>query len=291
MSRKLLLYAFSAVALVLCSVTAMAKTEDLSLMTFNLHGQEVDESGDFSWEARKKACQKAIDKFDPDILFLQEAFSYHKAYLMKEFKKYTLVDRSAKPGTVDQEIKNNENPIMFRADRFELLDYGDFWLNEDQTPDVPGWDASAPRNVNWVKLRYKKSGVIFFCFNTLFDDGELAGKKSSSLMVDKIKEIAGDDAVVFLGGDFRLSASDRVLSALTSYVKDANFALKKPDTRATFNGYGKPGTSPLWPDHIFFRNAKPESYEIVDSRKSGVKFISNHYPVYSEFEIQVPKGK
>ena len=288
--RKLFLTVVSVVALVLSSANAVAKSEDLSLMTFNIHGQEKDEAGDFSWAARKKGCLKAIKKFDPDVLFLQEAYAYHKADLMKELKKHILVDRSSKPGQVDQDIPFNENPIMFRADKFELLDYGSFWLNEKQEDGVPGWDASTVRNTTWVKLRYKKSGLIFFCFNTRFSKGEAAGKGSAALMVDKIKEIAGDDAVVFVGGDFQMSSSDRIMTPLVSYAKDANYALKKPDSKVTFNGYGKPGATPQWPDHILFRNAKVEEYEVVDD-KFGPKYISDHYPVIAEFEIPIPKGK
>ena len=267
--RKLLLFVVSAAALVFSGATAGAKTEDLSVMSFNIHGQEKDEAGDFSWEARKKGCLKAIKKYDPDVLFLQEAFAYHKADLMKELKKHMLVDRSSKPGQVDQDIPFNENPIMFRADKFELLDYGSFWLNEKQEADTPGWDATTVRNTNWVKLRYKKSGVIV-------------------LMVDKIKEIAGDDAVVFVGGDFQMSSSDRILTPLASYAKDANFTLKKPDTKATYNGYGNPESAVRWPDHILFRNAKVEEYEVADG-KYGPKYISDHYPIYAEFEIPIPK--
>jgi len=261
------------------------------VMSFNIHGQEKDEAGDFSWAARKKGCLKAIKKFDPDILCVQEAYGYHKADLMKELKKHMLVDRSSKPGKVDPEISFNENPIMFRADRFELLDYGYFWLNEKQEADAPGWDATKVKNTTWVKLRYKKSGVIFFCFNTQFSVGDTAGKRSATLMVDKIKEIAGDDAVVFVGGDFKVSTSDRILAPLATFAKDANYALKKPDSRASYNGYGKPGDALRWPDHILFRNAKAESYEVVDSKKFGPKYISDHYPVFAEFEIPIPKGK
>ena len=289
--RKLVLYLAFVVALVFSGATARAKSEDLSVMSFNIHGLEKDEAGDFSWEARKKGCLKAIKKYDPDVLFLQQAYAYHKADLMKEFKKYILVDRSAKPGIVDQDIRFNENPIMFRADKLELLDYGSFWLNEKQEEDTPGWDAKNVRNATWVKLRYKKSGVIFFCFNTQFSVGEAAGKGSALLMVDKVKEIAGDDAVVFVGGDLKLSTSDRILSPLVSYAKDANYSLKHPDSRASYNGFGKPGDALRWPDHILFRNAQPEEYEVVDSKKYGPKYISDHYPVYAEFEITIPKGK
>ncbi len=289
--RKILILSALAAALAFSGNPALAKSESLKALTFNIRGQEKDEAGDFSWEARKKGCMKAINKYEPDVLFLQEAYGYHKADLIKELKKHTLVDRGSKPGIVDQEILFNENPIMFRADRLELLDYGSFWLNEKQEDDTPGWDAGKVRNTTWVKLRYKKSGVILFCFNTQFDGAEEAGKKSAALMVDKIKEIAGDDAVVIVGGDFKSSASDRILTPLVSYAKDANFSLKKPDTRASFNGFGKPGDAPRWPDHFFFRNAKATAFEVVDSKKFGPKYISDHYPVFAEFEIPIPKGK
>ena len=66
------------VALFFSGATAQAKSEDLSVMSFNLRGKETDEAGDFSWASRKKGCLKAIKKFDPDVLFLQEAYGYHK---------------------------------------------------------------------------------------------------------------------------------------------------------------------------------------------------------------------
>ena len=288
--RRLLLFIVSVAALVLSGATAGAKSEDLSIMSFNIHGLEKDEAGDFSWEARKKGCLKAIKKYDPDVIFIQEAYGYHKADLMKELKKHMLVDRSSKPGNVDQDIRYNEIPIMFRADKFELLDYGFFWLNENQEVDTPGWDADNVRNTTWVKLRYKKSGLIFFCFNTRFSVKETAGRRSANLMVDKIKEIAGDDAVVFVGGDFKMSSSDRLLSPPVSYAKDANFSLKKPDINASYNGYGKSSDSVRWPDHILFRNAEVEEYEVANG-KFGPKFISDHYPIYAEFEIPIPKSK
>ena len=42
-------------------------------------------------------------------------------------------------------------------------------------------------------------------------------------------------------------------------------------------------------DHIFFRNAEARSFNVIDELKFGVKYISDHYPVISEFVIEIPK--
>ena len=81
------------------------------------------------------------------------------------------------------------------------------------------------------------------------------------------------------------------LSHENKYMYLGPAKMKHPDTRASFNGLGKPGDAPLWPDHILCRNASVESYEVLDSKKYGPKYISDHYPVYAEFEIPIPKGK
>ena len=268
-----------------------AKKEDFRAMSFNIRFQFPADTGKLSWEARKGGCIKAIEKYKPDVIGFQEAYPYHKADLKKELGKYVMVDRGGKPGTPDLELKNNENPVMFRADRLELLDYGYFWLNEDQTPDKKGWDAASVRNATWVKLKYKKSGRIFFYFNVHMDHrGANARLQSAALIVEKIKEIAGDDAVVFLGGDFNMPDTEKGIKPLQDYMKDAAAALgKKADQAPTFNDFGRKGSKPMWLDHLMFRGATVKSFIVVDEKKYGVEYISDHYPIVADFIIPVPK--
>ncbi len=273
------------------SLKAEAKGEDLRAMSFNIRYQFPADTGKLSWEARRAGCIKAIEKYKPDVIGFQEAYPYHKADLKKDLGKYVMVDRGGKPGTPDLELKNNENPIMFRGDRLELLDYGYFWLNEDQTPDTKGWDAASIRNATWVKLQYKKSGRIFFYFNVHMDHrGANARLQSSKLIVEKIKEIAGDDAVVFLGGDFNMPDTEKGMKPLKEYLKDAASSVKKADKAPTFNDFGRKGSKPMWLDHLMFRGAIANSFIVVDEKKYGVEYISDHYPIVADFSIPpVPK--
>ena len=158
MRRVLLSIIAIAAALVVCGPGAAARSESASVMSFNIRIQFPADTGKYNWESRKEGCVKAIRKYHPDIIGLQEATFGQKSFLSKELQKYIMIDGDCKPGTLNKD--SGFNPILFRADRFDLLGYGTFWLNEDQEPEAKGWDAEYVRTANWVKLRFRKSGQI-----------------------------------------------------------------------------------------------------------------------------------
>ena len=290
--RKVLLFVTVITsALMLCGFNAFAKEEKASVMSFNIRIQFPGDTGEHNWEGRKDGCVKAVRKYHPDILGLQEATIGQKDFMMKSLTKYIMIDGSAKPGTINEKSEYSFNPIFFRADRFELLDYGTFWLNEDQTPEKKGWDAEYVGSANWVKLRFRKSGQIVFYFNTHFDNtGANACHESAVLMVEKIKEIAGDMAVVFMSGDLNTTSENKALKPLAAYMKESAKTVKKADKTPSFNDFGRKGSEPVMIDHIFYRNAQARTFNVIDEQKFGVKYISDHYPVLSEFVIELPKN-
>ena len=290
MRNIFLMVAALAAALALCGTNAYAKKEKTNLMSFNIRIQFPSDTGKYNWESRKNGCAKAIRKHDPDSLGLQEATADQKSFIMKELPKHIMIDGSTKPGTVNDESESGFNPILFRADRFELLDYGTIWLNEDQEQGCKGWDAEYARTANWVKLRFRKSGQIIFFFNTHLDNtGAKSRQKSSELIVSKVKEIAGDKAVVLLTGDLNATSSDKTIKPLTTYFKEASKTVRKADKVASFNDFGRKGGKRESIDHILYRNAEAEYYDVVDEPKYGIRYISDHYPVTAGFVITLPK--
>lgn len=282
--RKIIL--FMAAALLLCGTEAAAKKEKTSLMSFNIRIQFPADTGKYNWESRKDGCVKAIKKHNPDIIGLQEATVGQKSFIMKELPKYIMIDGSAKPGTLDKDSAEDFNPILFRADKFELLDYGTFWLNEDQTHGAKGWDAEYVRTTNWVKLSFRKSGQIIFYFNTHLDNiGARARQEGSALIVEKVKEIAGDNALVLLSGDLNTTSDDKTIKPLTTYFKEASKTVKNADRTPTFNDFGRKGAKAISIDHILYRNVEAETFDVVNEQKYGIRYISDHYPVVSEFII------
>lgn len=269
----------------LTGTTAWAKSDNVRLMSFNICLVSPDDERAQRWVTRKGPCAKALNKQKPDIIGLQDAHFEHTSFLLSELRKYQLVDRHEKAGVLEPILDANDTPILYRSDKFELLNYGYFWLNEDQTAMKKGWDAAEVRSVTWIKLRIRKSGLIFFYFDTRFDAaGPAAREESAKLLVTKIKEIAGDDAIVFLGGDFSMSADQKAMKPLTGYLHSAKDAVKKADQASTYNGFGKTPKNSF--DHLFFRNAEPKSFEVVDENKYGVEYLSDHYPIYADFKIK-----
>lgn len=282
--KKPLLYAMTAVVSFLLCADAFACTRSVRVMSFNVRIQIDSDTGKQNWEARKQACVNAVMKYKPDLIGLQEPTYSQRHYLAEELPIYEIVEKCTGLSAGDKDVKNVGNPILFRKDRFELLDCGFFWLNEDQTPYGKGWDAAYPRHVNWVKLRHRKSGQVIFFFNTHFDnEGSIARSRSSVILVDKIKEIAGDGATVFLAADFNVPGDDNALEPLNSYMKRTGIVAAKPDMIPSYNAFGRTDDSPMLIDHIFCRNAKVRSFKVVDGHRFGVDYISDHYPVYSDF--------
>ncbi len=62
-------------------------------MSFNIRIQFPADTGKYNWEsARKAGCVKAIRKYLPDIIGLQEADLGQKSFLMNELQKYIMID-------------------------------------------------------------------------------------------------------------------------------------------------------------------------------------------------------
>ena len=273
-------------AAMLCTGIAGAKDkpDPIRVMTFNVRIQTAADEGPQSWDVRKEGCVKALKKHHPDVIGLQEAFYAHKSYLDGKLSDYQIVDRGEKLGHIGEDGRFGQNPIFYRTDRLDLLDYGFFWLNEDQTADRKGWDAAYVRSVTWVKLKVRKSGKVFYFFNTHLDDqGKTARAESARLIAERIRTIAGEEDTVFLGGDFNTVSTDTALEPLKEVLKNTQMEVKKADKTLSFNNFGKKdGAAAI--DHLFFRGAKAKSFEVVDE-KFKVRYISDHFPVFADYEI------
>jgi len=199
-------------AATLMLVSGMSAAEPaIKVMSFNIRYGAAND-GDNSWPKRNHLVLETIQMFGPDLLGTQEVLEFQADFLKENLDGYGFHGVGRDNGVAKGEFV----PVMYRLDRFELIDSGHFWLSE--TPDDPGsmsWDTSLTRMCSWVILRDKKGdGRPFVFANTHFDHrGKQARLESAKLIRERAESIE-DDAPVIIVGDFNNGEDDAPYAAL-----------------------------------------------------------------------------
>ncbi|CAM3357304.1 endonuclease/exonuclease/phosphatase family protein [Zobellia roscoffensis] len=257
-------------------------TEPISAMTFNIR-YASPKDGINIWENRRDWLCESINFFEVDVFGAQEVIESQLNDMVKRLPDYDYVGIGRNGGKEGEFC-----PVFYKADKFELLDSGTFWLSE--TPDKEnsqGWDAALPRIMTWVELRKKSTGEEFYFFNTHFDHrGKTARLESAKLIKQQIKKIASTSPFL-ITGDFNFSPSEKPYEVLTSDVAedkvlvDSNKSAKMVyGPEYTFNGFAlEPDQSRERIDYIFTsQDVKVHKHHILDGQRGG-NFISDHFPI------------
>lgn len=324
-AMKRMLIIMSALAFVTCTKAEPVKSQteysererpetvQIKVMSSNVRSGQSD-AGIQLWSYRKFAYMNMLSDTQPDIIGLQECKD-NQVQTLGVASEYGFWRVPTYDGSVPGVIDGHLPPlvIMYRKSKFELLDSGVFYYNEDD-PAVPchnpcgasGWQV---RGSVWVKLQVKESGKILYFFDTHYthDPEEIidpeTGKKhynteerrkASVIAVEQMERIVEEkDAAVFLVGDLNCSLADgatrngpRSLEPLTEYMWSAREEAHSYDGGISFNGFteyknGKVGNI----DHIFYRGAEALDFVTVNSPDYGVTYISDHYPVMCGFKL------
>jgi len=251
--------------------------------TYNIR-MNTPNDGVNAWPNRKETVKALVRYHEFDIYGIQEGF-------IGQIKDLCEVDGFAYTGHGREDGKEagEHSAILYKTDRFQLLDSGDFWLREN--PDEPGlgWDATCCNRIcSWGKFRDKETSKEFFFFNVHFDhQGVLARIESGKLMVKKIKEIAGNTPV-FCVGDLNSTPETEQIATMQTLLNDSRKVTETPPYGpvGTFNGFkfDSPLTNLI--DYIFVS-------EKITVLKYGVltdnvdrRYPSDHLPVVIKAVIQ-----
>ncbi len=252
------------------------------ILSFNIRYNNPADGPD-AWPHRIAAVARLMRS--ADLIGVQEALPGQLADLEDRLEGFDWIG----VGRADGEEEGEFSAIFYRTDRFALLDRDTFWLYE--TPDVRGsvgWDAAMERIVTWGKFRDRRTGRVFFHFNTHFDHrGERARRESARLLVRKIGAIAGA-APVLVTGDFNATDTSATYRILTEALRDARAVSATPPTgpNSTWNGFEKiaPGRRI---DYIFVRGpVRVLGHAILAERRPNGRFPSDHLPVRAEVVLE-----
>ncbi|HMJ69871.1 MAG TPA: endonuclease/exonuclease/phosphatase family protein [Cyclobacteriaceae bacterium] len=262
----------------------------LPLMSFSLHSQsikvmsynirlDVASDGVNQWSNRTEKLPALIQKYDPDLIGLQEAMHHQLMGILKSLPQYGYIGVARDDG----KEKGEYSAILYRKDRFEVLWQKTTWLSE--TPDVPGsksWDAAITRVLTRGQFKDKKTNKEFLYYNTHFDHiGKEARKNSAMIIIKTIKEENKNNIPVVVTGDFNSQTSEdpyRTI-ATSNVVVDAR---PENTTQGTFCTFSVSGPPCVLIDYIFHsKNVKRKDYKVITDN-DGTNYPSDHLPVQAE---------
>lgn len=233
-----------------------------------------------AWPHRKENVKALIRYHDFDIIGTQEGF-IHQLKGILELPEYAYVGA----GRDDGKQAGEHSAIIYKKDRFRIVDSGNFWLSE--TPEKPGlgWDATCCNRIcSWAKFADTDTEKEFYVFNVHFDhQGVVARQESGKLMVAKIKEIA-KDAPVICTGDFNSTPETEQIKGMSVLLNDAYSITKQPP-------YGPVGTTNAFRftapmknriDYVFVsKQFEVLKYAVLTDAKSQ-RYPSDHLPVVAD---------
>ncbi len=260
----------------ICMAGAAQAQMVFNAATYNLR-LNLASDGANAWPQRKDAVRALIRYHQIDLLGTQEGFIEQ------------IEDLAALPGYAhvgvgrdDGKRGGEHSAILFRSERFALLDKGDFWLSE--APDRPGkgWDARCCNRIaSWARLRERGSGTEFFAFSVHFDhEGVVARRESAHLMLRKMREIAGDAPVLGLG-DFNATPESEPIAILAAGLRDARRVSETPPYGpvGTFNDFKLDAPLKDRIDYVFLGPRWRVLRYAALTDTSNAHFPSDHLPV------------
>ncbi|MGI6073627.1 MAG: endonuclease/exonuclease/phosphatase family protein [Fermentimonas sp.] len=250
----------------------------INIASFNLR-MDTEKDGDDAWPNRREMVNGLIRFHDIDIVGTQEGFKHQLDDILR-LSDYAYVG----VGRDDGKDAGEHSAIVYKKNRFDVIEKGNFWFSE--TPEVPGkgWDAECCNRIcSWAKLKDKDSNKEFYVFNVHYDhQGKEARKNSSILLMQRIKQIA-EGQTVMITGDFNAVPDSEPIQLI---YNDGRF---KDSYKATEQApYGTLGTtnsfkvdSPMQNriDYVWVtENVTVNKYGVLNDIQYG-HFPSDHFPV------------
>ena len=246
------------------------EADTVRIMSFNVRNGE---------HGRGKNVPQFIADYMPDSVGLQECegtwYMTLEAYLKDN---YGIVGTGRLTGV---KYIREATAIMYRKDKYNLVDSDTIWLSE--TPDKVsiGWDTKHHRTCTWVILENKETGEKYAHINTHLDHmGPQARTNGLALVLDLAESF---DMPVVVTGDFNFPKSDPLYTQLISgNLADTQDIAEKTMDGKTYHAYdGGEDGEPI--DFICVNDkiTDVKEYRIVREMYGGT-YISDHYPIFAD---------
>lgn len=228
-----------------------AGTDSVRVIEYNISAEGADwvaEGVDQirSMEERMYPILDRLEEYDADILVLPEVNGSWVNYLTDEGLiggTYSAFGRSAYDKNYTDMPRGDAwelcNLILWKTERYDLLDSGYFWFSEYSNRWSNTWMGNIARNANWVILQDKITGCEIFVLGLHLDTkSEEIRVKSVELLLEKVREYAGDRPVILTGDWNTATGSESYNIMEASEFADAAWMTTDTWVGGSYNKYG-----------------------------------------------------
>lgn len=255
----------------------------IQMMTYNIRYGTADD-GQNSWKYRKEALFKQIEALSPDVAGLQEALEFQVQEICQNLPEYGSVG----VGRDDGEKEGEQCCILYRKDRFKVIESGTFWFSD--TPEVvasKSWGNTLPRICTWVQFAEAQFGNKFYLYNVHLDHQSATSRLKSVELLARMVAARKTAGPFIITGDFNCGPESPPIHYLLGQADERSpvspvdvLAAVRPEQKDTGTFHGFEGRSDgaridfiLTDTDIRIQDAG------IDLRQFDGRYTSDHYPV------------
>ena len=271
----------------------LSGTVDLANAPFLVLTQNIryaDDEGGNTVAQRAPRYNKLVTEYQPDLIFMQEDNKLWSnicdIYLKDNYGFFGMFSS----GPDAESIKGNRQAIFYRADRYEQLDSGYFWLSD--TPDeayskLEG--SKSIRHCTWALLKDNFTGKELLAINTHLDNSTIEIRNFQlQVLLDRLGDKMEQYPTVFCG-DFNAVPDEPAYATMTGRMSDPHVSAttKLSTIEITCDKYGTWET-PKRIDYMFYNDQLvANKYRVMtDTYQDNTGcYISDHYGVTTEYSF------
>lgn len=255
---------------------------DFRAVTYNVRYEANDAAGYVS--DRHNRLKTVLDKYQNiDLISCNEYCT--------TWRKYVSDFTNAGYETVTDGTIAEQGFIFWKKEKFEKIASGTLYLSETGKYER-SWGENYIRALNWVKLKHKSTGKVFFFCGTHQGLNQKFHIQSIKLILEKLRQLGAiSNFPCIIVGDHNFCRFTPSYMLMTSSLVDANFETLCDPTGTFFytNGgnYSFPACCII--DYHFVTPSDlgltPVYYHVLSERIDGAKFVSDHAGVLVDYKF------
>lgn len=250
-----------------------------SIASFNIHYISLRREV-LPWNERRDAVTAAMAELNADIVAFQEMETWAGRGERSENIQLDWISQNAPQYSIasvgDPEIYPSTQPILYKTDKFKLIDQGFFFFSErpDEIYSRP-WDQSFSAFASWSQFEDLATNQRFRVVNVHFDHSSKINRHGAAHLVsDRINPWLSEQEPVIVIGDFNALSWFKTIDIL---LEDDRLELAD---RAGSTFHFNKGLN-LFPaiDHVIYSGFEQLGKTLRLNKKYEGVWPSDHYPI------------